>query len=60
VRVYALVVTGAGMSDQILGSWFDSVLDYSVDMRVLVYLAVASIGTGLLFGVIPARRLATQ
>ena len=57
VRLYALAATGAGLSDQINGTWFDHVLDYSLDNRVFAYLVAISIGTGLLFGLAPASRL---
>ena len=46
-----------GHLDQISGGWFDNVLDYSMDGRVLAYLIAISIATGLLFGLAPAGRL---
>lgn len=58
IRAYAVVANGAGISDQIFGgTWFDNVLDYSMDYRAFAYLAVISIGTGLVFGLAPAHRL---
>ncbi|HXE64660.1 MAG TPA: ABC transporter permease [Bryobacteraceae bacterium] len=58
IRAYAVVANGAGLSDQIFGGrWFDNVLDYSMDYRAFAYLAVISIGTGLIFGLAPAHRL---
>ena len=60
VRAYALIVTGSGISDAIAGgNWFDDILDYSMDYRVFAYLIAISVGTGLLFGLAPARRLTT-
>jgi predicted permease len=56
VRVFALFVTGSSLSDA-TGSWFDQIIDYSLDYRVFVYLVAVSIGAGLLFGLAPARRL---
>ncbi len=38
-------------------SWFENVLDYTLDYRVLAYAVVVSIGTGVLFGLAPASRL---
>ncbi|HEY4086923.1 MAG TPA: ABC transporter permease [Bryobacteraceae bacterium] len=58
IRAYAVIANGAGISDQIFGgTWFDNVLDYSMDYRVFAYLAVISIGTGIIFGLAPAHRL---
>jgi predicted permease len=59
VRIFALAATGAGLSDQIAGTWFDQILDYSMDSRVFAFVTAISIGTGLLFGLAPARRLTT-
>jgi len=59
VRIFALAATGAGLSDQIAGTWFDHILDYSMDYRVFAFITAISIGTGLLFGLAPARRLST-
>jgi putative ABC transport system permease protein len=58
VRVYGLTVTGAGLSDAIGGPWFDNIFDYTMGYRVFAYLVAISIGTGLLFGLAPALRLA--
>src|SRR5215204_5451867 len=50
VRAFALAATGAGLSDQIAGDWFDQILDYSMDYRVFAFvtaiaaLLLASIG----------------
>jgi putative ABC transport system permease protein len=57
LRIFALEATGAGVSDQIRGDWFDDILDYAMDDRVFAYLLAISIGTGLLFGLAPASRL---
>jgi putative ABC transport system permease protein len=57
VRAFALAATGAGLSDQIAGDWFDQILDYSMDYRVFAFVTAISIGTGLLFGLAPARQL---
>jgi putative ABC transport system permease protein len=52
VRAYAAMANPPGWS------WFEHVFDYSMDARVLAYLALISIATGLLFGLAPAVRLA--
>jgi predicted permease len=57
LRVFTLAATGASLSDQINGTWFNHMLDYSLDYRAFVYLIAISIGTGLLFGLAPASRL---
>ena len=59
VRAYTVFATGSGLSPDISGTWFDNVLDYSLDYRVFWYLVAISIGTGLLFGLAPARRLSS-
>ena len=59
VRGFALVATGAGLSDQIAGDWFDRILDYSMDYRVFAFVVAVSIGTGVLFGLAPARRMSS-
>jgi predicted permease len=58
VHVYALTAAGPSLSDTIGGSWFDGVLLYTMDYRVLGYLVAISIATGILFGLAPALRLA--
>lgn len=50
VRLYALAAHGPGLSP-----W--RVLDYTMDARVLLYVTVVAIVTGLLFGLAPASRL---
>jgi putative ABC transport system permease protein len=50
VQAWAVADRGPGMQ-----SW--RILDYSLDYRVLGYLIAISIGTALLFGLAPARRL---
>ena len=52
--VFALESTG--ISDEIVGAWFDHVLDYSLDLRVLLYVAAASVAATFLFGLLPALR----
>jgi putative ABC transport system permease protein len=56
VRIYALVATGSGVSDQLLGTWFDDVLEYRMDYRVFAYMAGISAIAGVLFGLAPAVR----
>lgn len=56
IAVYASFADGAGLSSW-TGVWFANILDYSMDSRVFVYLAVISLGTGLLFGLAPALKL---
>lgn len=46
VRVYELTATPP--------AWFDHVLDYQMDYHVVAYLTAISMGTGLLFGLVPA------
>jgi putative ABC transport system permease protein len=58
VRLYTLAANGAGISNE-TGSWFDRILDYSMDYRVFAYLVTISIGTGLLFGLAPVSKLST-
>jgi len=48
--LYALAERGPG-----LAPW--RILDYTMDYRILVYLAAISVGTGLLVGLVPAIRL---
>ncbi len=43
-----------GISSEIGGPWFDGVLDYSMDVRVFVYIAVVSVIATFLCGLIPA------
>jgi predicted permease len=50
VRVYSLAERGPG-----LVSW--RVLDYTMDYRILAYLAAITIATGVLFGLAPVGRL---
>ncbi len=55
--IYAAVANGVGASDALNGTWFDNMFDYSIDYRVVAYLAAISVGTGLLFGLAPALKL---
>jgi predicted permease len=57
LRVYSLRVSGPSVSDAIVSTWFDGMLDYTMDYRVFIYLVSISIGSGLLFGLAPAVRL---
>ncbi|HXR43304.1 MAG TPA: ABC transporter permease, partial [Pseudolysinimonas sp.] len=57
VAVYAAAANGSGISEETLGVWFMNVLDYSMDYRAFAYLAVVSLGTGVVFGLLPALRL---
>ena len=57
VAAYAAAVNGSGISEETFGVWFIDVLDYSMDYRAFFYLAAISVGTGLLFGLLPALRL---
>jgi putative ABC transport system permease protein len=57
VRVYAAVANGSGISEETFGNWFMDVLDYSMDGRAFVYLAVISMVTAVVFGLVPALRL---
>lgn len=56
IRIYAHFADGGGLSSW-TGLWFANIVDYSMDARVFVYLVAISIGTGLLFGLLPALRL---
>jgi predicted permease len=57
LRVYSLWVSGPSVSDAIVSTWFDGMLDYTMDYRAFVYLVSISICSGLLFGLAPAARL---
>ena len=54
--MYAQLVGGSGISDE-LGGWFDEVLQYSIDYRVILYFVGVTVGTGIAFGLAPALRL---
>jgi len=58
VRVYVLAAMGAGISDQTLGTWFDDVLEYSVDYRAFAFLSAISVVAGVFVGLVPAFRAA--
>ncbi len=59
IRLYVLTANGSGVSEETLGVWFMDIIDYSMDSRVFLYLAAISVGTGILFGLVPALRLST-
>ena len=50
-------VAAIPVTDQTPGTWFNHVLDFSMDYRVFAYLLAISIVTGILFGLPPAMRL---
>lgn len=52
VHVYAVATNPAQ------GEWRRDLLDYSMDYRVFAYIAIISIGTGLMFALAPALRFA--
>jgi predicted permease len=56
-RLYAIAANGPGISGQILGAWFNDILDYSMDGRVLAYVALLSVVAALVFGLAPVVRL---
>ena len=58
VGIYARFASGSVISDATPGGWFDRVLDYSMDYRVIAYLVAMSIGAGLVFGLAPGIGLA--
>lgn len=57
LRIYALWASGPSVSDAIISTWFDGMLDYTMDSRVFAYLVGISIASGFLFGLAPAVRL---
>lgn len=59
IRVYVMTTNGSGISEETLGVWFMDIVDYSMDSRAFLYLAAISVGTGILFGLVPAMRLST-
>jgi putative ABC transport system permease protein len=59
IRLYAMTANGSGISEETFGVWFMDIIDYSMDYRVFLYLAAISVGTGILFGLVPALRLST-
>jgi putative ABC transport system permease protein len=58
VRAFALTASGSSLSDQIAGDWFDQIVNYSMDGRVLAFVLVLTVATAVLFGLVPAARLA--
>ena len=54
--LFTAVVGASGISDE-LGSWFDEVLDYSIDDRVVLYFLAMTVGTAVACGLVPALRL---
>ncbi|HWF10917.1 MAG TPA: ABC transporter permease [Bryobacteraceae bacterium] len=56
IRIYAHFADGGGLSNA-TGVWFANIIDYSMDSRVFLYLIAITLGTGLLFGLLPALRL---
>ena len=50
VGLLLFALAPSGISDEIVGTWFDHVLDYSIDLRVLLYVAAASVAATFLFG----------
>jgi len=57
LRIYSLWVSGPSVSDAIINTWFDGMLDYTMDYRVFVYLVSISVASAILFGLAPAARL---
>ena len=57
LRIYSLWVSGPSVSDAIINTWFDGMLDYRMDYRVVAYLVIISVASGILFGLAPAARL---
>ena len=57
LRIYTVWASGPSVSDAIISTWFDGMLDYTMDYRVFVYLVSISIASGILFGLAPAARL---
>jgi predicted permease len=58
VSLFARFATGASLSDAIGGDWFNGITSFAIDGHVLTYVAALAIATGLLFGLIPAVRIA--
>ncbi|HEY7388132.1 MAG TPA: ABC transporter permease [Bryobacteraceae bacterium] len=57
IVLYANFADGAGLSSQ-TGVWFANILDYSMDGLVFAYLVAISLGTGVVFGLAPALKVA--